>query len=650
VLSTVFHCAVLLGIGLLSISHRDEDNLVAIETTTMAEPSVDTLVEPAPQEFYFSSTPQPEIGANSIGGVGMAEGTAPVVSDLSVLPGTVNPLAGAVAQIDAPSQFTVGELGVETVTTATGPSFSATRAVRGAVGVGATGAPGAIDRITHEILLSLEERKTLVVWLFDQSGSLESQRKSINEHFERIYKELGVIEASGHAAFSKHDDKPLLTSVFAFGQNITELTPKPTDDLDEIKKVTAAIKNDESGVEKTFSAVSRAVDEYKKLRIAKEKDRRNVMLIVFTDEVGDDQGQVDITIANCRKFEIPVYVVGVPAPFGRKESLIKYIPPKGYDQTPMWVPVEQGPESCEPEFVNIGFAKREYDEPMESGFGSYALTRLCYETGGIYFTVHPNRNAQHAVSRQQTNELAAYFHSFFDPEVMRNYRPDYISTKQYEKMLQENKARSSLVHAASLPDLPPFEKAQTHFPKQSEAQFVERLSVAQRTAAVLEPRINEVYEILKQGEKDRAKITQPRWQAGYDLAMGRVLAVKVRTETYNVLLAKAKQGMKFEKADSDTWDLVPADKVTAGSVWEKMAEQGKDYLQRVTIDHKGTPWALLAARELEEPLSWEWRESHTGVHDPPKKPGNGNGNPAAPKNDQKKMIDKPLPKAPLPKL
>src|SRR5262249_42461027 len=119
----------------------------------------------------------------------------------------------------------------EEIRVATGTRFADSLSVPGAAGVGATGAVGAVDRITQEILLSLEERKTLVVWLFDQSGSLERQRAEIIKRFDRIYEELGVIEASGNPAFKRHDAKPLLSAVVAFGETISLLTPKPTDDV-----------------------------------------------------------------------------------------------------------------------------------------------------------------------------------------------------------------------------------------------------------------------------------------------------------------------------------------------------------------------------------------------------------------------------------
>jgi len=45
-------------------------------------------------------------------------------------------------------------------------------AVKGNVGNSVKAASGAVDRLTQEILQSMEERNTVVVWLFDQSASV----------------------------------------------------------------------------------------------------------------------------------------------------------------------------------------------------------------------------------------------------------------------------------------------------------------------------------------------------------------------------------------------------------------------------------------------------------------------------------------------
>ena len=45
-----------------------------------------------------------------------------------------------------------------------------------------------------------------------------------------------------------------------------------------------------------------------------------------------------------------------------------------------------------PERIMLLFGgKKENEEQMDSGFGPFGLSRLAYETGGLYFTVHPNR-------------------------------------------------------------------------------------------------------------------------------------------------------------------------------------------------------------------------------------------------------------------
>ena len=65
-----------------------------------------------------------------------------------------------------------------------------------------------------------------------------------------------------------------------------------------------------------------------------------------------------------------MFCVGVPAPFGRQDALVKYVDPDPkFDQTPQWVPVRQGPESFQPELVKIG--SLEGDEA--DGFGLWSL-------------------------------------------------------------------------------------------------------------------------------------------------------------------------------------------------------------------------------------------------------------------------------------
>ncbi|MGE3641858.1 MAG: VWA domain-containing protein, partial [Pirellulales bacterium] len=200
-----------------------------------------------------------------------------------------------------------------------------------------------------------------------------------------------------------------------------------------------------------------------------------------------------------------------------------------------------------------------------------------------------------------------------DERVMRMYQPDYVTVDQYYKLLGQNRACASLVQAAQLSWTTPMQDVRRRFPKADDAQLARDLSVAQRDAAKIEPKIAQIVATLRQGEADRPKVTKPRWQAGYDLAMGRALAVKVRTEGYNAMLAAAKQGLKFANPQNDTWILRPSKEVTVNSALAGEAKSAYAYLQRVLDEHPNTPWADDAQHELQQPLGWRWDEEFTNV-------------------------------------
>ncbi|MFO0424224.1 MAG: hypothetical protein ACK52C_11280 [Planctomycetia bacterium] len=192
---------------------------------------------------------------------------------------------------------------------------------------------------------------------------------------------------------------------------------------------------------------------------------------------------------------------------------------------------------------------------------------------------------------------------------------------------------------------------ETTFPRKSDGEFVALLGEAQKTAASLQPKIDTLYETLRAGLPDRERLREKRWQAGYDLALGRVLAAKVRTDAYNKTLAKAKFGMKFQNPKSDTWVLEPSDDVAVDAALGKLATQANELLEGVLRQHAGTPWALLAAEELRIPLGYQWVEATTGVNDPPAMNRNGNNNmPAPPPDDQRRMLAPPKPSRDFKKL
>ena len=622
--SLVIHVAVLVSLsfaGLGTVTQAPKP-IAVIETPFEEEQEVLEI----PREVSLDELVEVDPGSQSDEGFESAESVAQEVAPVSVV---------AVEMPDLVSDdMTIEPLDV----VSTGLNYDENLTIKGASGMGETGASGAVDRLTLEIAASLEQRPTVVCWVFDQSVSLAGQRKEIASRLERVFGELGLTSTA--------QANELFNVVYAYGKQVTPVIDKPTREVSEVVSAIARIPVDESGIENTFTAIAEAAKKAKQIRLS-GAERRNVMIINFTDEVGNDQQYADAVATFCRAQAMRVFVVGVPAPFGRRDVKMKFVEfdPK-YAADEQWAIVEQGPESLYPEFVDVR-PKNSPEDPIDSGFGPFSLSKLCAETGGIYFAVHANRGARGRVSDSATAAMSSQLRYFFDSKVMRDYRPDYLPQAQIDKMLAGNKAKASLVAAAKAAQLAPMEAPTMRFPREDDGKLAQLLGEAQKKAAVLEPKIDALYGTLAAGVPDRAKIApeEKRWQAGFDLALGRVLAVKVRTNAYNIMLAQAKAGMKFKNPKNDTWILNPSDDVSqVGSQTERLAKQADEVLRRVVAEHPGTPWAQMAAEELRSPLGYSWEETYTGVNAP--KPGNGNGNPN-PVDDKKRMLAPPQPKRPL---
>ncbi len=623
--SLVLHVAVLLAMALIGLPalERREKAITIVSPPQVIEE--DVLVAP---EMTVEPEQESAPAASAADNADIADAVADVLADDPVVTVDVAEAIGgeiAVAPIDLPP--TGAELG---------ESLQVGRMGDGETGVGTSGAGGAVDRLTLEIAASLQQRPTVVCWVFDQSVSLAAQRKEIASRLGRVFEELGVtgLETSGNELFNL---------VFAYGQKVTPVVKEPTKENAPVIEAIESISIDDSGVEMTFTAIAEAAKRAEQVRISPTK--RNVMIIAFTDEVGNDQQYADQVAAFCRSQAMRVYVVGVPAPFGMREVRMKF---KEFDlkyaDDVQWAVVEQGPETLYPEVVRVQTG-RDADEPIDSGFGPFSLSKLCAETGGIYFCVHANRNASGRVSDGEVADMASRLRYFFDPRVMRAYRPDYQSTAKIDQMLAANRAKKALVEAAKASQVAGMDSPTRTFPRQDDGALVNLLSEAQKKAAVLQPKIDAIYGVLSAGLPDRDKVQEKRWQAGFDLAIGRILALKVRTDAYNIMLAQAKTGMKFKDPNNDTWVLVPDDDISAvGSQTEKLAGQALTFLKRVVDDHPGTPWAQMAAEELRHPLGYRWDETYKGVNAPKMGDGGGGGNPA---DDKRRMLAPPKPKRPL---
>ncbi|TWT38734.1 vWA domain-containing protein [Blastopirellula retiformator] len=444
----------------------------------------------------------------------------------------------------------------------------------------------AISRVGDDLKNTVEYSPALVVWMVDTTQSASALKRGFQEAAAKMYQDLGP------ALAGKSADQ-LTSAVVAIGGAQPQfLIDAPTSNLAAVRDQINKLPSDDSGAEPIFAAVDQALDKYGKFR----SQNREVAVVIVTDEAGDDQDKVDAVIAKAKPLGVKIHAIGVPAPFGRNAGAMQTSENRR-DGMPAIV---QGPETRRLQRANIDFMSAGFgSQEIDSGFGPFALNYLCRATGGAYLIVRSS-----SLGSWPGNA------NVYGSEYRRKYPPQYISAEQYQQMLAENKALAALDAVAYLPQSGALTAPATNFRAGDEAALKRSLDSAQRLPARLAPPIEAVYNRLSDAEGDRDKITDPRWRASFDLALGRAAAAKARTDGYNQMLALLKGGRKFEDPSHDTWILQPADSLSeAGSRLEKVRKQAVESLQRVIDENPDSPWAELARRELENPIGWQWTEA-----------------------------------------
>lgn len=590
--SLMTHLGVLLAFGMISLAASADRN--ASFRTEMIDTALPQLGHIDTTELTDIDKPQtltPTVGS-----------FAPTVAPMVMTP-TPQPAASAPDRLVQPEVARAADI-VLPMATRLDQSVS----IRGSGSEHVGAVEGAVDRIAIEILRQMEHGRTLVVWAFDASGSLVAERERLSKHIEQVYADILQLDGKELSR-----DGGLLTAVVAFGQNRKVLTAEPTSDLSDITSAIAEVPLDTSGVETTFQTVAEIAHRFG--RFKKGGELYHTVIIVVTDEVGDDEEHLEEAIGLVVAAKIPVYVLGSPAVFGRKEGFMDYTDPKT-KRTYRNLPVRQGPESVTVEQIRLPFW---YDGPqyevLDAGFGPYALSRLAGATGGIYF-----------VTRMGSNRIT------FDPAGMREYKPDWVSHQQYEAAVARHPVRQAVIQAAlitqqSLPHQPGL-----MFPAADDPAFKEAMARNQEVVARIAYTVDQALEPISMVTKQRDRETSRRWQAQYDLIRGRLLAMKIRCYEYNWACAKMKKDApKFTKENSNAWRLVPDEEIHYS---DKAAAAGKEataLLKRVVTNHPGTPWALLAQRELKDPLGFKWQETNV----PPRpKPNESAKTKPRPKNQQ----------------
>lgn len=473
----------------------------------------------------------------------------------------------------------------------------------------------AMDGVLGEVAARAGKDRLLVVWLVDASLSLSDDRQQIASRLATFFREQETLP--------EEKRRNLTSAVVAFGAGANELEP-PTRFGQRIVEAIGRVQNDTSGAERTFATVKWAVERY-------ARHKGQVMFVVWTDESGDDQQDMEATIQTCTKQKVTVSVVGPTSVLGRIYGTQSWPNPAG--GRPLALPVTRGPDSPAPERLLLPYwfdsrfpswgrwgdgppdeFPRWYGGPqmeyMLCGLGPYALVRLAMATGGTYTLLDRPSDR-----------------SPFDLDLMKAYLPSYASAKEYAGEVRYHPLRQAVMIAVEITLGerswgPPPIRFGSREPADLKDQFMPAQAAARRAVTVINRALAAF--TVDGMEKQYAGEKSLRWRAWYDLTRGRLLAGLVRYSQYEALLGMFLKPGTLNAATNRVM-IGPSPMLGSPSLRSPAAEAER-LLKRCLEKNPQTPWAYLAERELDHPLGLDFRQMAV----PPPQPRPGNAKPPQP--------------------
>jgi von Willebrand factor type A domain len=449
----------------------------------------------------------------------------------------------------------------------------------------------AMDQLAREIIRHLKEQKVTVIWLFDESISMEDDKRTVLEKFDRVSSELKKYIAEDK---ERRNSGVLNHAIYGFGQGIDPIRDKPSDNIDMIGGAIKRLRIDSTGIEVTMRAIREVAEHYAALV---RKDRK-VLIVLVTDESGDDGMGVEEARQALKRKNIPLYVIGRQSLFGYPFAHHRYEDPVTHD---VYHPqIRRGPETADLEVYQWDGLYERWDE-QPSGFAPYELARLTRESGGIYFVL-PTEEFMRMRHREQAYSITQ----------LKEYMPEYDNRLTYIEKRTASPLRRPLYEIVSqAKDY----RYQRDFPVELPKLVAEALREGQKADLKLGALLA-IQKRLEELHLARDREPQKRWQAHYDLMLAQTVAFQVKAYEYEALMASIVQRPPTPRAQPRadlmiTWvvdharePLAPRNKTA------KKYLEAERLLKEVIAKHPKTPWADLAQDTLNRGFSVKLNEWH----------------------------------------
>jgi len=469
--------------------------------------------------------------------------------------------------------------------------------IAGDVTMGTKDVGEALDQLAREILRHLTAHKLTVIWLFDESSSMKDDQRAVKEKFGRVAGELKL-----NVGDDKKSANALNHVIIGFGEKIHPEIEKPTADVNAIGKAIDHLFVDPSGTENTCEAITRVVGNYAK----QMKDGRRMLLVLVTDESGDDGLNVEEARQALVTNGVPLYVIGRQSLFGYDRAHLLYIDPVTKEH--YWPAIKRGPESADRETLQIDGLHERWDE-QPSGFAPYELARLAKDSGGIYFLL-PSEENMRVKQREKAYSIST----------LKEYVPSYANRADYFAR-REKSDLGKLLHAIIQETSKDYihRRGYSIDPAECHKEMLEEVPRARERLG----RYMEMEKRLRAAKPLRDREPDKRWQAHYDLMLGQVVAYEVKAYEYLACLDEMEEQIKkgqFKPSKmpipnqlSVNWVINHSQRRKAPkSETEKKYIEAKQLLETVIKNHPKTPWADLAQDEINRGFGCQRNEEHHG--------------------------------------
>jgi hypothetical protein len=469
--------------------------------------------------------------------------------------------------------------------------------VAGDPGQGVNEIGEALDQLAREILRHLKIHKLTVVWLFDESSSMADDQEEIRKKFDRVSSELKLGVETGkkpNREKGKKASPPLNHVVVGFGEGIDPVLTTPTPDVDAVGRAIKSLKIDPTGTENTMQAIKHVADQFSGF-ITKD---RKLLLVLVTDESGDDGAGIEEARQALLARKIPLYVIGRQSLFGFPFAHHRYRDKATGDT--YYPVIRRGPESAEVEMYQWDGLYDRWDE-QPSGFAPFELARLTRDSGGIYFLL-PSEEFMRVRRREQAYSFAR----------LKEFMPEYLNRLAYREKRNASPLRSAL---HDIVDQSKNFRYRREFPMDSQAMVQAVDEEAHKATARLEVLLA-IQNRLEQLGKLRQRETERRWQAHYDLMLASTVAFQVKAYEYRALMASILNSPPPPVAPQNPGGEVLWVVNHSQSPLAPRNETAKKYaeaerlLKKVMADYNKTPWGDLAKDILDRGLSVKLDEWH----------------------------------------